>query len=516
MTSATIPAPPVLSGPACSLGDNGRTAPGSGGKPATASPLAATRRRTEIWAALCRLMDTVAALAVLIITYLVTNLGSMPRGVAAFLAIRVTLRGVVFLTLFAVVWRLVFAALGLYDAARLKTWRLEATRVVAACTLGSLYALIFPLLSRSGRFDLVTLGLFFLAITSVTLLLRWLVLVTTQVGSGGPQRNVIIVGSGPSAVACYDDLRSRPGNRHEVLGFLDTNPAGWPPELTGRMLGTLEQLEAVLAQSVLDEVHIALPMKSCYDQFQRVIEVCERAGVPVIYRPDAFRHGPTVRRLAGSLDAPVVTTIVVPQEEYLVFKRALDIVGATIAIVALSPVMLAVGIAIKATSDGPVVFTQERFGKGKRRFKIHKFRSMRVDAEAVLRESPALYDEYRRNGFKLPEDRDPRITPLGRVLRKTSLDELPQLWNVLRGDMAIVGPRPIVTGELDHYGAAACMLLALKPGLTGAWVVGGRSQVGYPHRIELELQYVRNWNLWQDIAIILRTVPTVLSRRGAH
>jgi exopolysaccharide biosynthesis polyprenyl glycosylphosphotransferase len=511
---ATVTVPLTNGAATLSLGDDERITPRNRGRPSATSPLAAARHRIAIWTALCRVLDSVSALAVLILIFVVTNLASMPRGLAAFLAVRVTLRSLLLLTTFAIVWRLTFAFFGLYDAAQLRSWREEAKRVVAACSVGTLCALIFPLSSTSGRFDLETLGLFFLGVTAVTLLMRWLVLITTQVDYG--QRHVIIVGSGPRALACYDDLRGRPGNRYEVLGFVDTNAAEWPPALTKRMLGSLEHLEAVLAQSLVDEVHIALPVKSCYDQFQQVIQICECAGVPVIYQLDAFRHGGTASRLDSSRGAPIVTTIVVPKEDYLVVKRALDIATAAFALLLLSPLMLAIVVGIKATSPGPVVFTQKRFGKGKRPFKMYKFRSMRVDAEALLHSSPVLYDEYRKNGFKLPEDQDPRITPLGRILRKTSLDELPQLWNVLRGEMAIVGPRPIVPGELDHYGSAACLLLALKPGLTGAWVVGGRSQIGYPHRAELELQYVRNWNLWQDVAIIARTIPMILSRRGAH
>ncbi len=514
MASVTVPMPSTDVAPS-SL-DNERGTRASGGRASAITPLTVARHRIAIWAALCRSMDTASALTTLIFIFVVTNLAHMPRGLAAFLAVRVTLRSLLFLTVFAFVWRLVFSALRLYDAARLDSWREEATRVVAACTLGSLCALIFPLSSTSGRFDLGTLGLFFLGVTASTLLLRRLAVVVTQVGYGGPRRRVIIVGSGPRAVTCYDDLRSRPGNRYEVLGFVDSNAGEWPPELTRRMLGSLEHLETVLAQSVVDEVHIALPVKSCYDQFQSVIQVCEIAGVPVIYQLDAFRHGPTPSRLDTSRGAPFVTTTVVPKEEYLVFKRVLDVIYATIAVVLLSPRMLGIAIAIRVTSPGPAIFSQTRFGKGKRPFKMYKFRSMRVDADALLRNSPVLHDEYRRNGFKLPEGQDPRITPLGRFLRKTSLDELPQLWNVLRGEMAIVGPRPIVPGELDYYGSTACLLLALKPGLTGAWVAGGRSQVGYPHRAELELQYVRSWNLWQDVAILMRTVPMILSRRGAH
>lgn len=516
MASVTTPVPANDGAPTISLGDAERWAPANGGRASATSHPSVVRHRIAIWAALCRLLDTFSALAALISIFVVTNLDRMPRGLAAFLAVRVSLRSLVFLTVFAVVWRLLFTGLRAYDATLLTSWRKQATRVLAACALGSLCAIVIPLSSTSGRFTFETLGLFFLEVTATTLLLRRLALSATQLSHGGPQRRIIIVGSGPRAVTCYDDLRCRPGNRYEVLGFVDTNTGDFPPALTGRMLGDLEHLETVLAESVVDEVHIALPVKSCYDQFQHVIQVCEQAGVPVIYLLDAFRHGPTPSRLDTSRGTPIVTTTVVPKEEYLVVKRALDITYATIAVVLLSPLMLAIATAIKATSRGPAIFSQKRYGKGKRCFNMYKFRSMRVDADALLRNSPVLYDTYRRNGFKLPADQDPRITPLGRFLRKTSLDELPQLWNVLRGHMAIVGPRPIVPGELDYYGAAGCLLLALKPGLTGAWVIGGRSEVGYPHRAELELQYVRSWNLWQDLAILVRTIPLILSQRGAH
>jgi lipopolysaccharide/colanic/teichoic acid biosynthesis glycosyltransferase len=162
-----------------------------------------------------------------------------------------------------------------------------------------------------------------------------------------------------------------------------------------------------------------------------------------------------------------------------------------------------------------VFFGQERYGKNKRLFRMYKFRSMRADAEEVLRQNPQLYTQYCQSNFKLPDKQDPRLTGLGRFLRKTSLDELPQLWNVLRGEMAIVGPRPVVPAELVHYGPQSCLLLALKPGLTSAWVLGGRSTLGYPRRAELELSYVRNWSLWRDTWICLKTVPFVLTGRGA-
>jgi lipopolysaccharide/colanic/teichoic acid biosynthesis glycosyltransferase len=196
-------------------------------------------------------------------------------------------------------------------------------------------------------------------------------------------------------------------------------------------------------------------------------------------------------------------------------KRLMDLVGALLALALLSPLLVGIAVAIRLDSPGPILFSQMRLGAHGRRFRCYKFRSMRRDAEALLRD-PALYDEYVRNHFKMPEDRDPRITRVGRWLRRTSLDELPQLVNVLWGDMSLVGPRPIVPAEIRHFGAGASLLLSLKPGMTGAWAVSGRSQVGYPDRALLELAYIRTWSIVRDVGILLRTVPTVLRRRGAH
>jgi lipopolysaccharide/colanic/teichoic acid biosynthesis glycosyltransferase len=153
-----------------------------------------------------------------------------------------------------------------------------------------------------------------------------------------------------------------------------------------------------------------------------------------------------------------------------------------------------------------------RFGT---RFPLYKFRSMVPDAERLLRASPELHARYVAGNYKLPDDEDPRITPLGRILRRTSLDEIPQLWNVLRGDMSLVGPRPVVPQEVAEYGDYARMVLRVRPGLTGAWQVGGRSEVAYPERAWIDLDYVAERSLPGDVAILLRTVPAVLRRRGA-
>jgi lipopolysaccharide/colanic/teichoic acid biosynthesis glycosyltransferase len=205
----------------------------------------------------------------------------------------------------------------------------------------------------------------------------------------------------------------------------------------------------------------------------------------------------------------------------LAAKRAIDVVGAGIGLVVLSPILLGIGIWIKLDSPGPVLFSQARVGARGRTFRMRKFRSMRVDAEDLLRTDPELNRLFRENGFKIPAELDPRLTPSGRLLRKTSIDELPQLLNVLAGSMSLVGPRPIEPVELEHsghhYGSHGMpVFLSVKPGITGAWAVNGRSSVGYPDRARMELDYIRGWSIGSDLMILLRTLPAIITKRGAH
>jgi lipopolysaccharide/colanic/teichoic acid biosynthesis glycosyltransferase len=229
------------------------------------------------------------------------------------------------------------------------------------------------------------------------------------------------------------------------------------------------------------------------------------------------RGSPPVAAVAGLVCGHACLSLHAVQESRLarLGARALDVVGATVLLLLLAPLFAVVAALVWWRMGGPVVYAQQRVGRFARRFAVYKFRSMVPNAEAVLRASPEIYRRYVAANYKLPESEDPRITPLGRFLRRTSLDELPQLWNVLRGDMSLVGPRPVVPEELSEYGDYARMLLRRKPGLTGAWQVGGRSTIGYPERARMELRSVAVHSLPADVAILLRTVPAVLRRRGA-
>jgi exopolysaccharide production protein ExoY len=210
-------------------------------------------------------------------------------------------------------------------------------------------------------------------------------------------------------------------------------------------------------------------------------------------------------------DSPVVQLTRIPKRRWsLNFKRALDVVGAGVTLTLTAPLIAVLAALVCLESPGSPIFAHRRVGRRGCSFNCLKLRTMRMGAEELLRADPELYEEYRRNHFKLPEDRDPRTTRVGQFLRKTSLDELPQLWNVLTGDMSLVGPRPVIDEELEMYEHASDLLLSVRPGLTGAWAVNGRHDVGYPDRCEIELSYVRNWRLSDDIRIMAKTVSVLV------
>ncbi|WP_441293570.1 sugar transferase [Bacillus cereus] len=202
---------------------------------------------------------------------------------------------------------------------------------------------------------------------------------------------------------------------------------------------------------------------------------------------------------------------------YVFIKRALDIIGAIIGLVIFSPFFIVIPLLfLIGENKGPVFFKQVRIGEKGKEFRIYKFRTMIVNAEEKLKRNKELYRKYLENNYKLEPHEDPRITKLGQFLRKTSLDEIPQFLNVLKGEMSLVGPRPVVVEELEEYQEKAHEFLSVKPGVTGYWQVSGRSDVGYPERVDLELYYVYNASVWFDIKILLLTVKNVLLSKGAY
>jgi exopolysaccharide production protein ExoY len=296
----------------------------------------------------------------------------------------------------------------------------------------------------------------------------------------------------------------------DVVGHLSPRSES-PPSA----LGTLDRLTATLQRHDIDRVVISASLGA--ESIRDVVHECFLRGVAVSIVPATLHdlgYRVTGREVFGwsmlELDVPRLHML------QLILKRGVDLVFAAVGLLLLAPLLLALAIAVKLDSPGPIFFRQRRLGVDGRPFTIFKFRSMRADAEQFLRANPRLYRRYVELGFKLPPDEDPRISKLGAFLRASSLDELPQLFNILIGDMSLVGPRPIVPDEIKEYGSDAPTFLGVKPGLTGYWQVSGRSGVGYPERAELDINYIMGWSFALDLKILARTVPAVLWRRGAH
>jgi exopolysaccharide biosynthesis polyprenyl glycosylphosphotransferase len=263
----------------------------------------------------------------------------------------------------------------------------------------------------------------------------------------------------------------------------------------------------------IDEVLIALPMKSRYNEIQNVIRVCERVGVRVKYLTDIFEHARSAPRYEESAAMGVVDIPVAADDNRLVIKRGIDVVSAVVGLVVLSPVMLLAALAIKLSSPGPVLFIQDRYGRNRRQFKMYKFRTMVADAEAL---QTLLEQQNELDGPAFKISSDPRITRIGKFLRRTSIDELPQLWNVVRGEMSLVGPRPLPLRDVHRFTHAALMRrFSVTPGLTCLWQISGRSNVQFDEWIRLDLQYIDEWSLGLDLAILAKTVPSVLKGTGA-
>jgi exopolysaccharide biosynthesis polyprenyl glycosylphosphotransferase len=264
---------------------------------------------------------------------------------------------------------------------------------------------------------------------------------------------------------------------------------------------------------VVDGVIVCLPIKSRYEEIQQALATCARVGVPAKYPADLFRSGLGVSFSDGSAATRVFYVAVAPNDYRLLIKRAMDVLGAAALLVLLSPLILAVALVVKLTSPGPVFFTQERYGYMKRRFRMLKFRTM-VDGAEQMQADLEHRNEASGPVFKIRDD--PRVTGIGRFLRRSSLDELPQLWHVLTGEMSLVGPRPMAVRDVGLFPEPWLMRrFSVPPGVTCLWQISGRSGVGFDRWIALDLEYIDRWTLWLDLRILAGTVPAVLRGAGA-
>jgi exopolysaccharide biosynthesis polyprenyl glycosylphosphotransferase len=324
-------------------------------------------------------------------------------------------------------------------------------------------------------------------------------------------RRYAVVGNGGFAREIVEATAAQPHWGMEFAGFILHGDQ--TVRSRGPNLGNIDRLGQILEEQVLDEVIFAVPRDEL-DSVEHSIRLCQEQGVDVQISLDVLRYGPSHMHIREVGGIPLLAFTRTPTDTLaLAAKRVFDVVASATALILLAPVLVGIAVAIKRDSPGPVFFRQRRSGLNGRTFWMLKFRSMHVDAEARL-EALKAHNEMTGPVFKMAND--PRITRVGRFLRKTSLDEFPQFLNVLRGEMSIVGPRPPIPAEVRQYKRWQRRRLSMKPGITCIWQVSGRNEIGFERWMELDLEYIDGWSLWKDVQICMKTIPAVLTTRGAH
>jgi len=327
-------------------------------------------------------------------------------------------------------------------------------------------------------------------------------------------RNVLVVGTGKRAADFIQKVRENPDWGLQVVGVINDDESRHIKEVNGiEVIGGLKDLLKIFHQLAIDQVVFVLP-RSRLSYIEEALHVCEIEGVETSLAIDLFDMK-IARSVITELDGiPLLSYNTIKVSEWQLFvKRAIDIIVSSVAIFVLSPVYLGAALAIKLTSPGPVFFKQERMGLHGRRFMLLKFRTMKIGAERELSRVDNLEQ------MTSPEFKNKKlqyITPVGRLLRKFSLDELPQFFNVLAGDMSIVGPRPTVPGEVEKYEIWQRRRFSMKPGLTCLWQISGRNEINHSDWMKLDLEYIDNFSFWLDISIMLKTIPAVVLGKGAY
>lgn len=387
----------------------------------------------------------------------------------------------------------------LYTPKRIQGRRLEAWHVVQANTIGLMAFILFLYLSKQSDFSRTMIFIFFVINVCVEVIVRNIIRegLRNMRRNGYNQKHVLLVGYSRAAEQYIDRVKANPDWGYVIRGILADNiPRG--TEYRGiKVLGRTENLTIILPENRLDEIIITLGLAE-YHKLEHIVSMCEKSGVHTKFIPDYNNIIPTRPYTEDLLGLPVVNIRRVPLNNMLnaFVKRCVDLFGAVVALILFSPVMAITVAIIKATSPGPLIFRQERIGLQNKPFQMYKFRSMIVQDK-----------ESEKKGWTTKED--PRVTPIGKFIRKTSIDELPQLINVLKGDMSLIGPRPERPQFVEKFREEIPRYMVkhqVRPGLTGwAQVNGYRGDTSIKKRIEYDLYYIENWSLGFDFKILFLT-----------
>ena len=477
-----------------------------------------TNFRRQILLKMFMLLDpgmlTVSYMVAAVLTWHLTEFTSF----AEFFSMRIKLSNfLLFLGLFYF-WHLIFSAYGLYGSRRLGKRKEEVAVVLKAVSAG---ALVLGFVAAFFRVQMITpafIAVFWIVATLAIIFSRLALREFLRRARirGRNLRHLLIIGTNARAVEFARAIEGRPELGYHLVGFADEEWIGSRGlEKNGKpIVSDLEHFADFLRERVIDEVAIALPMKSYYSQAARIVAQCQEQGVIVRVLASIFdlQKGSASN---SNIDGMAVATYSPNSSEGwpMICKRMLDIFVSSLLLVILAPIFLVVALLIKLDSAGQVFFVQDRVGLNKRRFQMFKFRTMVGNAAEKQSELESL-NEADGPVFKIKND--PRITRLGKYLRKASIDELPQLLNVLKGDMSLVGPRPLPIRDYQGFDQDwVRRRFSVRPGITCLWQVNGRSSLSFKEWMELDLHYIDHWSFWLDVKLIAKTIPAVLKGAGA-
>lgn len=440
-------------------------------------------------------------------------------GAAEFFAMRVKIQNFVLFAILLMVWHLIFCLFGLYTSRRLSSRSSEAIDIVFASTIGASILFVAAVLFHIRMATPLFLLSFWIEVTVLSVSARLLLRLALRFMRKRERnlRYVIIAGTNNRTLRFASKLTSHPEIGYRIIGFVDRewerisafHATGYP------LLCDISGFPEFLRHSVVDEVVIGLPFRSMHGSASLIAAACEEQGITVRVLNDIFDLKTTRSPSEEELDPDALLTHAAGWiEGWPIFvKRVVDITIASTALIFFFPILAIAAILIKATSSGPILFIQRRVGLHKRPLNVYKLRTMHVHAEGRIHELEHL-NEVSGPVFKIRND--PRLTSAGRILRKTSIDELPQLFNVLKGEMSLVGPRPLPVRDYEGFSEDwQRRRFSVKPGMTCLWQIRGRSSVPFAEWMELDLQYIDRWSLWLDFRILMQTIPAVLKGSGA-